>query len=602
MIHFYINKAFVLFFLLFISNVLNAQYINNKNNDPRCIDNGSVIPSFTYSDQPYVIVCNDGSWLCVMTTSSGLEYAYMNHIIATKSYDKGKTWTNPINIEPPGAPQSSWAVPLKIPNGRIYVFYNYNQYHFTGLEGVMSGPFMFRYSDDNGNTWSENRYEVPIRTTKIDRENYTKGKNQFFWSIDKPIVTENAAYITFTKILRTSPGQSDFFKRSEGFILKSENIIKENDPRKINWQTLPQGDEGIRNPNLGYVQAEHNMVILNNGSLYVVCRTIDGSPAYSISTDGGKTFSVPEYMVYENGERMGNPRACPKIHKTINGKYLFWFHNNFRKNSYDGRNPVWLSGGIEQNGNIVWSQPEILLYDMDPTILGMSYPDFIEQDGRFWITETQKDQARVHEISNDLIQGLLEREKYIPLLDRNIILNADDEMLSIGKTSFPQLPDPLSGGSFTFEMWTTIDDFISECEVFSTIGAKRKGVKAILRENNTIEFEIDDGKIREKKLDVGRKFISDDQTIKEGQLHHIVLIIDGAAKIGMVVVDGILSDGGVDTRDYGWGRILPHIGDLNDTNVCTLNEEYNGKIHSIRLYNRALKISEVIYLYRKGLK
>ena len=153
------------------------------------------------------------------------------------------------------------------------------------------------------------------------------------------------------------------------------------------------------------------MVILNNGNFYVTYRTIDGSPAYSISSDGGKTFSNPRYMTYANGERIGNPRTCPKIHKTTDGKYLFWFHNNFRKNSYNGRNPAWFSVGIEENGNIVWSQPEIVLYDKDPAVLGMSYPDFIEQNGRLWITETQKDKARVHEIDPDLIEGMWNQGK-----------------------------------------------------------------------------------------------------------------------------------------------------------------------------------------------
>ena len=52
--------------------------------------------------QPYVIICDDGSWLCILTTSSGIEHAYMNNIIATRSYDKGRTWTEPVNVEPPG--------------------------------------------------------------------------------------------------------------------------------------------------------------------------------------------------------------------------------------------------------------------------------------------------------------------------------------------------------------------------------------------------------------------------------------------------------------------------------------------------------------------
>jgi hypothetical protein len=344
------KKSVVCLAIILFSNVSSAQYIHYLNTDPRLVNNGTEIPSRTYADQPYVIVCDDGSWLCAMTTSSGTEGAYMNNIIATKSYDQGKTWTDPVNIEPPGVPQSSWAVPLRVPGGRIYVFYNFNKHRFTGLEGVMSGPFMFRFSDDHGKTWSEKRYEAPIRKTKIDYENYTKGQHQFFWSIDKPVVTDEGAFIAFSKVLRTAPDQPGFYERSEGFILKSENILRVIDPEDIEWATLPEGETGIWNPEFGKVQAEHNMVVLNNGNLYVVYRTWDGSPAYAISSDGGRTFSKPKYMTYGNGERIGNPRACPKIHKTGEGKYLFWFHNNFRQKTYNGRNPAWLSEALKKMG------------------------------------------------------------------------------------------------------------------------------------------------------------------------------------------------------------------------------------------------------------
>jgi len=36
----------------------------------------------------------------------------------------------------------------------------------------------------------------------------------------------------------------------------------------------------------------------------------------------------------------------------------------------------------------------------------MSYPDLIEQDGKYWITETNKADARVHEIPNEFLNAL----------------------------------------------------------------------------------------------------------------------------------------------------------------------------------------------------
>ena len=68
-------------------------------------------------------------------------------------------------------------------------------------------------------------------------------------------------------------------------------------------------------------------------------------------------------------------------------------------------------GGTEREGPdgkvIHWGLPEVVLYDDDPHT-GISYPDFIEEDGRLYITETQKSIARVHEVPGQLLDRLWE--------------------------------------------------------------------------------------------------------------------------------------------------------------------------------------------------
>ena len=39
-------------------------------------------------------------------------------------------------------------------------------------------------------------------------------------------------------------------------------------------------------------------------------------------------------------------------------------------------------------------------------MIRMSYPDFVVEDGEYYITETQKNVARVHHIDRELIEGL----------------------------------------------------------------------------------------------------------------------------------------------------------------------------------------------------
>jgi len=580
-----------------------AQRIQITNTDPRAIENGYALPSEHYADQPYVIVCDDGSWLCTMTTSSGTEYAYMNHIVSTKSYDQGKTWTRLKDVEPGGIPQSSWAVPLKVPGGRIYVFYNYNANEHKGLSGVMSGPFMFKYSDDHGKSWSEKRYEVPIRNVKIDYDNFSKGECQFFWCIDKPVVTDDAAYITYSKLLFDNPEGKGFYKRSEGFILKSENILTAESADEIVWELLPDGEVGINNADLGQVQAEHNMEILSNGDLYVVYRTQMGYPAYSISRNGGKSFSLPKPLSYATGGYMGNPRACPKIHRTKDGKYLLWYHNNFRNHTYQGRNPVWISGGVEKDGEILWSQPEILIYDLDPEAFGMSYPDFIEQDGKMWVIETQKSVARVHPVNLDLLDGLWSQSDRAAVAREGLVLELSEEQLDEKSFPFPSLPSLMQGGGASVEMWLTTEALKEGTQIFSTFGPKHKGMEVLLTANKSISIRIHDGEMRDADGPYlkGQTFTSDEEMLSENTLHHVVFVLDGASKIASILIDGVLSDGEPNGRAYGWGRIHTFMKDLNDTYTCKMNQDFNGELKLVRVYDRYLTNAEAISNYRAGM-
>src|SRR5262249_61846335 len=102
-------------------------------------------------------------------------------------------------------------------------------------------------------------------------------------------------------------------------------------------------------------------------------------------------------------------------------------HPRRRTIAYEERNPVWLSGGVEANGPtgrvIRWSQPEIAIYDDDPMIR-MSYPDLVEDGGKYFLTETQKDIARVHEIDQTLLEGMWGQDGAKGVARNGLILDA----------------------------------------------------------------------------------------------------------------------------------------------------------------------------------
>lgn len=544
--------------------------------DWRNIENGHVIPDEGYCDQPYVVITEDGNWLCVLTTGAGHEGQGGQHIVSTISTNWGKTWSDLIDIEPASGPEASWGVPARLPSGRVYVFYDYNGDRISGMRADMLGWYCYKYSDDNGRTWSEQRYRLPVRRTACDANNGLPGDTQIFWGIDKPTVREDAVYFAFTKL-----GQY-MLDQGEGWMFRSENILTERDPAKIAWTMLPEGEHGIRDDAFGSVQEEHNLVTLRDGTLYCVYRTTCGFPCSSTSADSGRTWSIPEAMRYSpEGRVVRHPRACPKLWKCRNGKYLFWFHNNATK-TYKNRNPAWISGGIETNGTIHWSEPEILFYSRN-TNVRISYPDLIQQDGRYWITETQKSVARVHEVPAAFFEMLWNQQTTASLAESGKCLDMDGEALRrASEIAMPRLPSLREDG-FSIDMWLTVGTNDVGALLLDSRRDNGKGVAVRSGGNGTVELLLSDGK---------RDFAwsCDAGLITPGRKHHVVFSVDGRPNIVTVVVNGKLCDG-AGQRDFGWGRFPHRLRNCNGKRTARFSGD---NLVALKLYNRCLRTSEAV--------
>ncbi len=190
--------------------------------DMRNIRTGHVIPDEGYCDQPYVVITKDGNWLCTLTTAGGDEGASNSHVVSTISADQGRTWSKPVELEPVDGPPSVYSLPVVTPSGRVYVFYDYNGDHFRcpGRSDCV-GWFVYKYSDDNGRTWSKQRYRLPMRMTAVDRTNTFQGKVQIFWGIGKPITFDGKMMFAFSKCGKY------LIDRSEGWFYRSDNILNE---------------------------------------------------------------------------------------------------------------------------------------------------------------------------------------------------------------------------------------------------------------------------------------------------------------------------------------------------------------------------------------
>ena len=366
-------------------------------------------------------------------------------------------------------------------------------------------------------------------------------------------------------------------------------------------------------PVAGPVADEHNLVALRDGTLYVMARTIEGHPVHYYSRDRGRTFTPPAYATYSPGGQMfRHPRACPRLWKTSHGRFLFWFHNNGHQ-WYNGdeatgsRNLAWLSGGTEKDGRIHWTQPEIVRY-VDNFAEGCSYPDLVEQHGRFFISATQKTSARVNEIPAAWLEMLWDQPNRRSVARDGLLAELPQPG---GRMAMPALPALDKDGGFTLDFRIRMT-YAEPGQVLldSRASASGPGIVLSTGRRQTLELEISDGP---------RKFrwSTDPFTVKPDVLHHVAWIVDGGPKVMAAVVDGVLCDGGAsDERRYGYGRFTqssyqrrpaqalakPEIGDVTGGPSLALLPHVNPGtvLQDLRIYGRALMVTEAVGNHRAG--
>lgn len=564
--------------------------------DWRAFESGHQIYSSGYIDQPYVVVLKDGTWVCVFTTGAGKEGQGGQHVVASRSTDMGRTWSEPVDIEPSDGPAASWVMPYLTKYGRVYAFYDYNGDRVETLKDKkirndMLGWYCFKYSDDGGSTWSE-RHRLPVRKTACDRTNDWKGEVQILWGIGKPVDVDEGMMLGFTKLGKY------VLDLGEGWFFRCDNINTEKNAGKLDWQMLPEGDRGVRYEPFGSVQEEHNLVQMSDGGLYCVYRTRLGHPVESYSHDGGKTWSEPQLMRYADGTPVKTPRACPRLFRCSNGKYLFWFHNH-SGTSYENRNPAWVSGGVERDGRILWSQPEILIYSHNTSQPHgrFSYPDLVERDGRFWITCTNKETARVHEVPDGFFEGLWAQLMKKPAIRRpKPVVDATAKELAAGVVDMRPPKKPSAhlrmdtteeGDGFTLDMTLQFDHVQPGHVLFDARDNSGRGLCITTTGFRQLEVSISTG-------ERVATWTTDPGLLTLAGPHRVMAIVDNGPNIITWLVDGKLCDGG-ESRQYGWTRYDRYLGQIRISETAKVSPT---NVKELRFFGRALRTSEAVALQK----
>lgn len=352
-----------------------------------------------------------GNFLAFWTTATR-ENDPDQRVVMSRSDDRGKTWTSPRCLAGAetgaSARMASWGFPFVVPGtGRVYLFWNQNV-GITDAREDTTGALAYRWSDDEGATWSDN-HTLTIRKSAISNPEPGSPPNWVTYQV--PIITPAGdVLVGFTRwaSTRVQPEGGLFDRDSELWFLRFDNILSETDGAKLKVTTLPDGDHGVRVPRPDKpkvsVAQEPSVQPLSGGRLITVMRTRTGFAWFALSSDGGHSWSEARPLRYRpGGDPVRQPLASCPLYRLQDGRYLLIFHNNSGDaNGGQGvadsrrvRRPVYVIVGRENgdpNDPITFDPPR-LLADNGGVPAGVSehtqigtYPSLFEFDGKvyFW--------------------------------------------------------------------------------------------------------------------------------------------------------------------------------------------------------------------------
>ena len=587
--------------------------------DARDVTQAQIVFEAGYVDQTYCASNYPSAWTCVLTASLGGEGSSGEQCYATSTSDDGASWTNVTTIEAGiasgGYPNAYATVVAEETSGRVHAIYNVNSENKTapGRNDLMGG-FFRRYSDDDGATWSDQRYAVPTRATAVDRENTFKGDTQMLWTVDQIKTGPFGVGFAFTKIggyVENPP--------EEVFIMFSPNLLTEPDQDEVTWEMVPSGDHGIVPPpqfdNKTTVIEEPKLLPLANGTGFTILTRSNRGLLFEATTrdDTGRSGWRPTTLAryadpLDPSKPLGDFGAfvtsvkssrAPFTAKRIPGtdRFLLLFYNSH----VDGvRNPYWLSAGREApDGSLLWSQPEVAIFDRSYQTTGTAaggYPDFLFADGAVKVALAQKGMPThvstffLVDLDPALVAGLLAQESAAgePDADRLAVNGTSGSFPAVAWPDLRNVSEPRQGFALSFKVAghnasKDGDLLLSDAAVqlvVGTNGAPRLLVKGA--GGAALDFTAD--RACAAKLS------------KPGP-HAVTVVADAGPRLAFVVVDGALCDGG-GVVGKGWTWLPAPLAAMVPGGTVAVGATYAGTILEARAYARALATSEVVGQHR----
>jgi len=296
----------------------------------------------------------------------------VNDMLAFRSSDRGYTWQGPTVAFGIDYDQHGFVPLIPRETTRIYAFGTQPIPAFRSREEGLyeNAPIGYRYSDDDGHTWSDVHLIRPendpdfrgmsvMRMCETDVGTWIIGSHESDWSAN-PLMTRQ-------------------------YLLRSEDWGK-------TWQLLPdKRHDGWCVPEYGRMD-EGRPINLGSGHVYCMFRTPTGRLWHARSLDDGRTWTTPEPTP------LVHPDAPPMLFHLSDGLTLAAFHHNrfsMDLDSYEGlnnpavfldRSEIWVSLSKDQGHS--WDEPRFVFanaltpsFDHEFRNAQCSYLDMIVDDG-----------------------------------------------------------------------------------------------------------------------------------------------------------------------------------------------------------------------------
>ena len=292
-----------------------------------------------------------------------------NDLLAYRSSDKGRTWSGPKVLFPVSYSMHGFIPLVPRDSRRIYCFGTEPVPELR--EGRENAPIAFRWSDDDGHTWS------PPTLIRAQNDPHFKGMS----CLNMTETTSGVWLLGSHSADWSTPSSEklgEWSNLKKGRLATRQYLLRSED-QGTTWTVLP----GPR-PN-GWCAADYDRMdearplALDGKDVLTLARTPEGHLWGLRSHDDGQTWSAPKPTC------IVHPDAPPMLFTLSDGKTLICLHHN----NYDPENPhfggqtrnqLWCT--LSTDAGRTWSEPRFLMASVNENRKEqISYVDLLADDG-----------------------------------------------------------------------------------------------------------------------------------------------------------------------------------------------------------------------------